>query len=87
MNANESKGEGQHPLSDRARAKIAEDAQAAILHAAELVVQLGAGLDGFMLAAHGAYMQANPAAREELETTRLLTQLEDLRRRGLLPSA
>ena len=40
----------------------------------ELVVQLGADLEGFMPAAHGAYLQANPAAREEFETMHLLAQ-------------
>lgn len=38
-------------------------------------------------AAFAAYLQANPAARERVETTHLLAQLDDLRRRGILATA
>ena len=42
---------------------------------------------GFMQAAFAAYIRANPAARERIEATHLLAQLDDMRRRGVLATA
>ena len=44
-------------------------------------------LDGLMQAAFAAYVQANPAARERVEATHLLAQLDDMCRRGVLATA
>jgi hypothetical protein len=52
--------------------------------AAEKAVKLGLGIDVFMGAAHAAYLGANPALREHLESVHLLAQLGELRRRGLV---
>ncbi len=55
--------------------------------AAEKAVKLGLGIDVFMGAAQAAYLNANPALREHLESVHLQVQLGELRRRGLLGQA
>lgn len=55
--------------------------------AAEKAVKLGLGIDVFMGAANAAYLKANPALREHLESVHLLAQLGELRRRGLVGDA
>jgi sugar phosphate isomerase/epimerase len=74
-------------FSDSTRDATVADADRAMQRAAECAVRLGFDLNVFMQAAHSAYMQANPAAREHLEARRLLEHVEHLRRRGVLATA
>jgi hypothetical protein len=74
-------------LSDSARDATVADADRAMQRAAERAVRLGFDLNIFMQAAHSAYMQANPAAREHFEAMHLLAHVDDLRRRGVLATA
>jgi hypothetical protein len=55
--------------------------------AAESAARAGVDLQHFMAAAYGAYLEANPALRQQLESERLLEELEELRRRGRLGQA
>jgi hypothetical protein len=73
------------PADGRER-QVAE-ARATMLRAAELAVGLGVDLDGFMSGAFGAYLQANPPVREQVESMQLLAQVSELRRRGALAAA
>jgi NaMN:DMB phosphoribosyltransferase len=63
------------------------DANMAMSRAAESAARIDIDLDGFMQAAFAAYIRANPAARERIEATHLLEQLDDMRRRGVLATA
>ena len=63
------------------------DANMKMSRAAESAARLDIVLDGFMQAAFAAYIQANPAARKRIEATHLLSQLDDMRRRGVLATA
>jgi hypothetical protein len=74
-------------LSDSNRDSMVADANITMSRAAESAARLDVDLDGFMQAAFAAYLQANPAARERVETTHLLAQLDDLRRRGVIATA
>lgn len=74
-------------LSTSSRASMVEDADSAMLRAAECAVRLNYDLNNFMQAAHSAYMQASPATRERLEAVQLMAHLDDLRRRGVLATA
>jgi hypothetical protein len=74
-------------LSDSNRDSMVADANTAMSRAAESAARLDIDLDGFMQAAFAAYIQANPAARERIEATHLLAQLDDMRRRGVLATA
>jgi hypothetical protein len=74
-------------LPDSNRESMLADANLTMSRAAESSARLDIDLDGFMLAAFTAYLQANPAARERVEATHLLEQLDDMRRRGVLATA
>ena len=87
VNRQESKALATLDLSDSTREATVADADMTMLRAAEFAVRLDVDLDGFMQAAHAAYMQANPAARERFEAMHLLAHLDDLRRRGVLATA
>jgi hypothetical protein len=54
---------------------------------AQLAAERGVDTDMFMQAAWMACLEARPGLREELEDKELLTQLEMLRQRGLVPAA
>jgi hypothetical protein len=69
------------------RKLMVEDADTAILQAAECAVRIDADLNAFMHAAHGAFLHASPSTRERLETVHLMSHLDDLRRRGVLAKA
>ena len=83
----ESKARATPDLPDSNRESMVVNANMAMSRAAESAARLDVDLDGFMQAAFAAYMQANPAARERVEATHLLEQLDDLRRRGVLATA
>ena len=55
--------------------------------AAESAARAGIDLQRFMAAAYGAYLDANPALRQQLESQQLLEELDELRRRGRLAQA
>lgn len=55
--------------------------------AAESAARAGMDLQHFMAAAYGAFLEANPTLRQQLESQQLLEQLEELRRRGRLAQA
>lgn len=55
--------------------------------AAALAVANGVSLDAFADAAWQALLDAKPGLREELETRALLSQLGELRERGLVGQA
>ena len=74
-------------LSDSSRDSMVADANMAMSRAAESAARLDVDLDGFMQTAFAAYIRANPAARERIEATHLLAQLDDMRRRGVLATA
>jgi hypothetical protein len=74
-------------LPDSNRESMLADANLTMSRAAESSARLDIDLDGFMQAAFAAYLQANPAARERVEATHLLAQLDDMRRRGVLATA
>ncbi len=74
-------------LSVSNRESMVADANTTMSRAAECAVRLDVDLDGFMQAAHTAYLQANPAARERFEAMHLLAYVDDLRRRGVLAKA
>jgi len=74
-------------LSANGRESMVSDADTSILRAADCAVRLDFDLNTFMQAAHSAYLQASPATRERLEAVRLMAQLDDLRRRGVLATA
>ena len=50
--------------------------------AATRAVKLGVNLEGYMTAAYGMYLQANPAVREQIESEQFVEDLEELRRHG-----
>ncbi len=83
----ETKARATLDLSDSNRESMIADANTTMSRAAECAVRLDVDLDGFMQAAHAAYMQANPAERERLEAMHLLAYFDDLRRRGALAKA
>ncbi len=87
MEGQESKARATLDLSDSNRKSMVEDANTAMSRAAERAARLDVDLDAFMQAAFAAYIQANPAARERIEASHLLAQLDDLRRRGALATA
>jgi len=66
---------------------MVEDADRAILQAADCAVRLDFDLNTFMQAAHSAYLRASPATRERLEAVQLHAHLDELRRRGVLATA
>ena len=74
-------------LPDSNRESMVADSNMKMSRAAESAARLDVDLDGFMQAAFAAYLQANPAARERVEATHLLAQLDDMRRRGVLATA
>ena len=80
----ESKGQATLDLPDSNRESMVADANMKMSRAAESAARLDIVLDGFMQAAFAAYIQANPAARERIEAMHLLSQLDDMRRRGVL---
>lgn len=55
--------------------------------AAALAVEQGLSIDAFADAAWQAILDAKPGLREELETKMLVSQLDELRERGLVGSA
>jgi hypothetical protein len=83
----ESKAQATLDLPDSNRESMVADANMKMSRAAESAARLDIDLDGFMQAAFAAYIQANPAARERIEATHLLEQLDDMRRRGVLATA
>ncbi|MGD0838373.1 MAG: hypothetical protein ABSB49_17180 [Polyangia bacterium] len=87
IDGQESKAGATLDLSDSNRESLVVDANMTMLRAAESAARLNVDLDSFMQGAFAAYIQANPAARERIETTNLLAQLDDLRRRGVLATA
>ena len=87
MERQEEKAQATLDLSVNNRESMVADANVTMSRAAEYAVRLDVDLDGFMQAAHAAYMQANPAARERFEAMHLLAYFEDLRRRGVLAKA
>jgi hypothetical protein len=74
-------------FSNSARDVTVAAADRAMQRAAECAVRLDFDLHVFMQAAHCAYMQANPAAREHLEAIHLQEHVDYLRRRGALATA
>jgi hypothetical protein len=75
------------PTNDEAgRAALAE-LERQVNEAAAKAVELGLGIDVFMGAANAAYLKANPALREHLESMHFLAQVGELRRRGLVGDA
>jgi len=83
----ESKVQAPLDLADSNRESMVGDANMKMSRAAESAARLDVDLDGFMQAAFAAYIRANPAARERIEATHLLEQLDDMRRRGVLATA
>jgi hypothetical protein len=83
----ESKAHATLDLPDDNRESMVADANMKMSSAAESAARLDVDLDGFMQAAFAAYIQANPTARERVETAHLLAQLDGLRRRGILATA
>jgi hypothetical protein len=75
------------PTNDDADRTALAELEQAMNQAAAQAVKLGLGIDVFMGAAHAAYLNANPALREHLESVHLLAQLGELRRRGLVGDA
>jgi hypothetical protein len=63
------------------------DANMAMSRASESAARLDIDLDSFMQGAFAVHIQVNPAARERVEATHLLAQLDELRRRGVLALA
>lgn len=55
--------------------------------AAKTAVEEGIPLEAFVLAAHAAYLRADPETAERLANLVVLAQVEELRRRGRLPLA
>ncbi len=66
---------------------LVKESHRALTRAAELAVQVGADLDTFLTVARAAYLQANPAVREQLESMHLLVHMAHLRQRGLVGEA
>lgn len=58
-----------------------------LVAAAESAAQAGIDLDAFMSNAWGAFMEARPGLREQIEHIQLLAQLENLRQSGRLGEA
>jgi len=58
-----------------------------LIQAAQLSVALETDLDTFMARAYGAYLQANPELRDQLESMHLLAQLSEMRRQGKIAVA
>lgn len=58
-----------------------------LVAAAESAAQAGIDLDAFMSNAWGAFMEARPGLREQIEHIQLLAQLESLRQAGKLGAA
>jgi hypothetical protein len=58
-----------------------------LVAAAEAAAQAGVDLDAFMSNAWGAFMEARPGLREQIEHIQLLAQLETLRQAGRLGQA
>lgn len=58
-----------------------------LVAAAESAAQAGVDLDAFMSNAWGAFMEARPGLREQIEHIQLLAQLESLRQAGRLGQA
>jgi len=74
-------------LPESNRELMVADANLTMSRAAESAARLDLDLDGFMQTAFAAYLQANPAARERIESKHMLEQLDDMRRRGVLATA
>ena len=53
-----------------------------LTHAAELCVEHGVDLDGFMKGAWSAYVEARPGMRDYLEELQLRNQLDEIRKSG-----
>ena len=87
MEGQESKAQATLDLADSNRESMVADANMKMSRAAESAACLDVDLDGFMQAAFAAYVRANPAARERVEATHLLEQLDEMRRRGVLATA
>jgi hypothetical protein len=83
----EPKAQSPLDLPGSGRESMFADANVAMSRAAESAARVDIDLDGFMQAAFAAYIRANPAARERIEATHLLEQLDDMRRRGVLATA
>jgi hypothetical protein len=58
-----------------------------LTRAAHLAAEAGVELDEFMRAAWSAYVDARPGLRDEIATAKTVARLEQLRERGLIPSA
>jgi hypothetical protein len=58
-----------------------------LVAAAESAAQAGIDLDAFMSNAWGAFMEARPGLREQIEHIQLLAQLESMRQAGKLGQA
>ena len=87
VNKQASKAPATLHLSASSRDSMVEDADRAILQAADCAVRLDFDLNTFMQAAHSAYLRASPATRERLEAVQLHAHLDELRRRGVLATA
>jgi hypothetical protein len=58
-----------------------------LVEAAKAAVDEGIPLEAFVLAAHAAYLRADPELAARLSNLALLMQFEELRRAGRLPVA
>ncbi|HEU0032800.1 MAG TPA: hypothetical protein VFQ53_19345 [Kofleriaceae bacterium] len=64
-----------------------DEVEALLDKAAELAAQHGIESDDFMRAAWGAFLDARPGLREEIEDKQLRAELRKLRKRGLVAAA
>jgi len=55
--------------------------------AAHSATRAGIDLQHFMAAAYSAYLDANPALKQQIESEQMMLHLEELRRRGRLGQA
>ncbi len=58
-----------------------------LTHAAELCVEHGVDLDGFMRGAWSAYVEARPGMRDYLEEMQLREHLDEIRKHGQMGKA
>jgi hypothetical protein len=63
------------------------EVSALLAKAAALAVEHEVDADSFVRSAYAAYLDTRPGMREYLEEQELLTQLEELRKRGLVGKA
>ncbi len=62
-------------------------ASQAIVDTAQLAAAAGIDLDRFMEASFSAFLAASPAARDQVESAKIVAELEEMRRRGVLAAA